>query len=181
MSSIKRCSYQIFFSSNFVLYSLRSEYYSRGGSILLVDFLENVFKAAVVFLEDGILGGEIQRPTPLESVLEGSMCKARDRFVRVVHSKTNSTGLEFIDIETGRLSTALGGEDDLKGAWFSSDKVCGTVLIAKGVTTDDNGLFPAWDESGDSVDNDGFTEDGSIQDVSDCPVRRLPHLLQIEF
>lgn len=59
------------------------------------------------------------------------------------------------------------------------------------MTTDDDGLFPAGDEAGDVVNDNGFTEDGAIpanvrecfrigvevnlQDVSDGTVRGKPH------
>jgi hypothetical protein len=50
-----------------------------------------------------------------------------------------------------------------------------------GVTTDDDGLAPARDETGHVLADDGLAEDGAAQDVTDGAVGRLPHLLQLEL
>lgn len=49
------------------------------------------------------------------------------------------------------------------------------------MTTDDDGLFPAWDETGDARNDNWFTEDCSIEDISNSPIGGSPHLLQFEF
>lgn len=49
------------------------------------------------------------------------------------------------------------------------------------MTTDNDGLFPSGDETGDTRDDNGFTEDCPVENVSDSPVGRSPHLFQVEF
>eukprot|EP00178_Gracilaria_changii_P026375 TRINITY_DN8115_c0_g1_i1.p1 TRINITY_DN8115_c0_g1~~TRINITY_DN8115_c0_g1_i1.p1 ORF type:complete len:102 (-),score=14.81 TRINITY_DN8115_c0_g1_i1:105-410(-) len=49
------------------------------------------------------------------------------------------------------------------------------------MSTDDDRFFPAWDESGYIVNDDGLSEDGSIEDVSDGSIGRFPHGFQVEL
>jgi len=49
------------------------------------------------------------------------------------------------------------------------------------MSSNNDGFLPAWDESWDVFDNDGFSEDGSVQNVSDGSIWTFPHLLQIEL
>ena len=68
------------------------------------------------------------------------------------------------------LSAALRSEDNLEFTWLLCDEICAAILITKGMTTNDNGLFPSWDETRDSGDDNWFTEDGSVEDVTDGSV-----------
>jgi hypothetical protein len=54
-------------------------------------------------------------------------------------------------------------------------------LVTVGMTTDDNTLGPAWHQARDVLADDGFTKHCATQDVTDRPIGRLPHLLQLEF
>jgi hypothetical protein len=49
------------------------------------------------------------------------------------------------------------------------------------VSANNNGLSPSWYKSRYVLRNDRFSEDSSIQNVSDCSVRGFPHLFQFEF
>ena len=57
----------------------------------------------------------------------------------------------------------------------------GAHLVAKGVTPDHDWVLPARYGAGDTVEDDGLTEDGSTKDVADSTVRALPHLLELEL
>ena len=161
------------------------------GGALFVDFLEYILEATVVTFEDGVLGGHVQWPTSLESELETTMCKPCDRLVGVVHRKTYSSSLksnekpgiylEIIDCPPGWFGAGFRGEYNLELSFFLCDKVCTAVLIAKGMTTDDDGLFPPWDETGNTFHDNWFAKHGTIQDIPDRPVWRFPHLFQMEF
>jgi hypothetical protein len=64
----------------------------------------------------------------------------------------------------------------------SVDKeVSAVVDVTIGVSADDDRLVPALDESGDILNDDGFPEDGSIEEVPDGAVRALPHLFKLEL
>ena len=49
------------------------------------------------------------------------------------------------------------------------------------MTADHNWFAPMWNQPWNVLDDDWFAEYNSTQDVTDSSVRRLPHLLQIEF
>ena len=49
------------------------------------------------------------------------------------------------------------------------------------MTTNADGLSPAGNEAGHIGADDGLTEDGTIEDVTDGSIGRLPHLLQFEL
>lgn len=63
-----------------------------GRLVSLVDVLEDVLEAAVVLLEDGVLGAEVQRPAFDQGHLEGAVRKVLDGLVRVVHPHGNAAG-----------------------------------------------------------------------------------------
>lgn len=49
------------------------------------------------------------------------------------------------------------------------------------MSADDDGFFPSRNEAGDVADDDGFPEDGSVEDVPDGAIGALPHFLELEF
>ena len=46
--------------------------------LLVVDFLEDVLEAAIIALEDGVLGAHVQRPALLQRVLETGVGESCD-------------------------------------------------------------------------------------------------------
>src|SRR6185503_8698661 len=60
-------------------------------------------------------------------------------------------------------------------------KVGGPILIAIGVTADDDRLGPTWHEPRDVSTDDRLTENHAPQDVADGTVGRFPHLFEAEF
>lgn len=67
--------------------------------LLIVDFFEDVFEAAIILLQDGVLGTQVQRPAFAQSNLEGAVGKVPDRLVRIIHPHGYTTST-FIDTET---------------------------------------------------------------------------------
>ena len=55
------------------------------------------------------------------------------------------------------------------------------VLVSKSMSADANWLLPAGNEERNVLAKNRLAEDDAVQDVSDCAVRRSPHLLQSEF
>ena len=60
--------------------------------VLFVDLLEDVFEAPVVFLQDGVLGAQVERPAFGDAHLEGAVCEVLDGTVSVVHPQGHPTG-----------------------------------------------------------------------------------------
>lgn len=49
------------------------------------------------------------------------------------------------------------------------------------MSADDNRICPARNKLWNCLDNDRFTKDGAVQDVTDRTIRTLPHLFEFEF
>ncbi len=56
-----------------------------------------------------------------------------------------------------------------------------SYLITKGMSADNNWLFPTWHKQWNSFAYDRFTENCTAQNVSDCSVGTKPHFFQIEL
>ena len=54
-------------------------------------------------------------------------------------------------------------------------KIGGFILVAKGVTADDDRFGPAWYEAWHVFANDRFAEYGAVEDIADGAVGGLPH------
>jgi len=127
----------------------------------VVDLLEDVLEAAIVLLENRVLGAHVQRQALAQGKLEAGMGEARDGLVGVVLCLGHSSSvLELEDLDLLGLAS-LGGEDHLERTVAWDDGVLGTVLVTEGVTADDDGLLPSWHETGDSGDDNRLSEDGS--------------------
>jgi hypothetical protein len=149
--------------------------------LALVDLLEDILELAVVGLEDSVLGAHVQRQLLVEGKLEGRVGEAADGLGCVVLCLGDTTaGGEVVDLD-GLGLAALGGEDHLEGTLALDDAVLCAVLVAKGVTADDDGLLPAGYEAGDTGDDNGSAEDGATEVVADGAVGREPHLLELEL
>lgn len=151
--------------------------------VLLVNLLEDVLEAAVVLLEDGVLGGHVHGQLEGEGVLEGGVGEAGDALGRVVLRLRHAALRRLVELEhldSLRLA-ALGREDHLQLAWAVDHLVLGTVLVAEGVAADDDGFLPAGHEAGHSRDDDGLAEDGAAKVVADGAVGGQPHLLELEL
>lgn len=141
----------------------------------VVQLLEDILEAAIVLLENGVLGAHVQRQLLVQGQLERGVRKARDGFVGVVLGLGNAAAvLELEDLNLLGLA-ALGGVDHGQLAGARRNEVLGAVLVAKGVTANDDGLLPAGDEAGDAVDDNGLAEDGAAEGIADGAVGREPH------
>ena len=150
-------------------------------NLRFIYFLEEVLESAIVALEDGVLGGHVARVVAGEGVLHARVGEAVDGLVSVVHAKHDTGTLEVVDLEFSGLRAILRSESRGELTWNLGAEVSGSVLIAKSVSANDNWSLPAWNESGNVVDDDGCSEDSTADDVSDGSVGRLPHLLEAEL
>ena len=149
--------------------------------LFLINFLESVLESSVVLLQNGVFGGQVERVFSLESKLEATVSESFNTLISVVHSHTNSSlSCELMDFHLF-LTSVVSLEGDLKGSRLVNNKVSGSVLISMGVSANNDWLFPARDESGDVADDNGFSEDGAIEDVSDGSIGTLPHFLELEL
>jgi len=141
----------------------------------VIDLLEDILESSIILLQNGVLGAHVQWQALAESELETGMCEALDRLIGVVLCLGNSaTGLELEDFNLLWLST-LWGEDHGELAITLHNKVLGSVLVTKGVAANDDRLLPAWNEAGNTIDDNWLTENGTAKGISDGPVRGEPH------
>ena len=147
----------------------------------LVDLLEDILEATIVLLQNRVLGRQVAREVPGEGVLHAGVGEAIDGLVSVVHAEHDTSALEVVDLEFGGLGAVLRGEGHHELAWNLGAEIGGSVLITESVSADNDGFFPAGHKFRDVADDDGLTEDGAADDVSDGTVGGLPHLLKVEL
>ena len=150
------------------------------GELGLEHGLEDVLEAPVIGLEDGVLGGQVDREFAVEAEGHRGAGEVLDRVIEVVH-RHGDTGARIVEHLMLDHLTVLADELDGQLALARHHKVGGLVLVAEGVTADDDGLGPAGDEARHVLADDRLAENHAAQDVADRAVRRLPHLGQIEF
>lgn len=62
------------------------------------------------------------------------------------------------------------GESHVKFTRLVHDEVCGFVLITEGMSSNDDGFFPSSYKPWYILDDDGLSEYGPSQDVSDSAI-----------
>ena len=62
--------------------------------LLVVDILEDVLEGSVVLLEDGVLGGHVERVSTVQGVFEATVGKVLDGLGRVVHAHGDAGALQ---------------------------------------------------------------------------------------
>lgn len=85
----------------------------------------------------------------------------------VVHAHGNTGTLKVVDDQVLLLGTIGGGEDELEATGTIDNQVGSLVLVTKSVTTQDDGLGPSGDQSRDVLAQNGLTEHGASQNVTD--------------
>nr|GFC44720.1 hypothetical protein [Tanacetum cinerariifolium] len=110
--------------------------------ILLVDFLEDVLEAAIVLLQDGVLGAQVQRPALHQGLVEAGVRKAPNRLVGVVHGQRHPVVLEVEHFKRLRFAAVFGGEGDGELALAFGYEVGSAVLVTEGVAADADGRRP---------------------------------------
>ena len=73
--------------SVFVPQFLSFELFLVGG---FVDALEDVLESTVIFLQDGVFGGHVERVVSLDGVLEAGVGEGFNRSIVVEHQESNS-------------------------------------------------------------------------------------------
>lgn len=88
--------------------------------------------------------------------------------------------MEVVDFSRFRFAI-FAFEDDRHSSRLADDHILGTVLISESVTSDDNRIRPAGNETRDVFAQNRLTEDRSSENISDGSIGRQPHLFQLEF
>ena len=164
---------QTMFVDDLLLVELRLE-------LLVEDLLEDVLEPAVIDLEDGVLGREIDRITLRQALIERGAGEIGDRVIEIVHCERNASAGRLVDFPLDHLAV-LADEFHRQHALAGELEVGGAVLVAEGVAADDDRLGPARHQPRHVLADDRLAEHHTAQDVSNGAVRRFPHFLQAEF
>src|SRR6185312_2487315 len=108
--------------------------------LLLVNGLEDVLKAAVVFLQNRVLRRQVNGQAARKSVIKARARKAADGLVDVIHGKGDAGTLEFEHFIVRRRRSVPWRKRKRQGTRFFHNNIGGAVLIAKGVTAHNNRL-----------------------------------------
>jgi hypothetical protein len=146
-----------------------------------VNLFKDVLEAAVIALEDGVLGAHVKGPALFERHLEGRVGEVADGLVRVVHAHDDAARLLEGENLEALGGAALGSVHQLDEAGLVGHEVSRLVLVAVSVAADDDGLRPAGHHARDVLADDRLAEHGAAQNVADRAVRGWPHLLQFEL
>ncbi len=150
--------------------------------LVFVDRREDVHEVAVVGLQDGVLGGEVQRPTAHQGVVEAGAGEPFDRHAGVVHRHRHAaTVAEAVHFQ-GLRRTAIGrlvGHRDLAGTGDLHFR--GAIDVAIGMAADDDRLGPVRHQARHILADDRLAEDRAVQDVAQRAIRAAIHPLQAEF
>ena len=152
-----------------------------GFEIIGVNFFEQILEAAIIGLQDGVLGRKIHRPAAIEAIVQAGAGEVADAVVKVVHAHGDARRREFeyLFLDHARTILRFPAHGQLAGAGHL--EIGGAILVTKGMAADDDGIGPARHEARHGLDDDGFAEHHAAQDVADGAVGRFPHPLQSEF
>ena len=105
---------------------------------------EEVLEAAVVGLEDRVLGREVDRVAAVEAVAQRGAGEVADRVVEVVHRHRDAAAGEVEDLDARSARRRPSGVNvDRQLARAGDHEVGRAVLVAEGVAADDDRLGPA--------------------------------------
>ena len=145
------------------------------------NLLEDVLEAAVIGLEDGVLGRQIDRIALGEALVERGAGEIGDRIRRDCTSPCATPALgRLVDFALDHLAV-LADEFHRQRALAGELEVGGAVLVAEGVAADDDRLGPARHQPRHVLADDGLAEHHAAENIADGAVRRLPHFLEAEF
>src|SRR6266481_1924479 len=113
-----------------------------GLELLLVDLVENVLEAAVVDLDDRVLGRQIDRIAARQPEIERGAGKVADRIVEIVHRHGDAAArkVEHLPLD---LLAILTHEAQRQLALARYLEIGRPVLVPVGMAADDDGLGPA--------------------------------------
>jgi hypothetical protein len=89
--------------------------------------------------------------------------------------------LEVINLPFSWLATVLRIEGHFKSTRLVNNCICCTILVAKCMSSNDNGISPSWYESWNVLNNNGLSEHCSVQLVTNGAIGRFPHLLELKL
>lgn len=117
-----------------------------------------------------------------QCISKNLVSKVCDGLISIVHSHSNTTlTFEIEDFSDNWFASSSRSEDKFKLSRSWELNILALVLITIRVSSDNERLLPAWNESGNVFADDWLSEDSSVENGPDCTVRRFPHFLQLKL
>lgn len=98
------------------------------------------------------------------------MHESFDGLLGVEHSHVGSLALEVVELLLDGSTTVIGDKPNVGLSWLVDNLVLASVLVTISVSTNDNGLSPAWHQSWDVFADNSLSEHSSIKNVSDSSI-----------
>mmetsp|Transcript_15068 Transcript_15068/g.42827 ORF Transcript_15068/g.42827 Transcript_15068/m.42827 type:complete len:436 (-) Transcript_15068:617-1924(-) len=147
----------------------------------IVHLGEDAHELSIVLLQDRVLGAQVQRIVATQRVLKAGVRKPPDTRLRVVHPESHPRRVEAEDLHAIRLAPILWREHHLQPARLFHHVVGRPILIPERMTPDNDRLVPVPNKTRNGVDHNRLPEHRPVEDVPNGPIRRLPHLFQLEL
>jgi hypothetical protein len=132
--------------------------------------LEDVLEEAVVFLQDGVLCGELKWVASVEGILHASSGKAVNRLLSVVHTQGATWTIEVMNDLGGWCAAIFWMENHFSSSWYLIDGILSSILITICMSSYNDWLGPAWNNSWNVTDNNWLSEYSTVQDISNGTV-----------
>ena len=148
--------------------------------LLVIEPLEGVPEGAVIFLGDGVLGGEPQVLICAQGIVEAAPGKGLDGGRLVVLAGQHAVTLEVIDC-LGLFAAKAGGHRQLRPGARLHLHLRRLVHVAVGMAGDGDGLLPGPHHGADALHQNRRPEHRAVQNRPDGAVGALPHLVEVVF
>ena len=145
------------------------------------DLLEQLHEAAVVLLQDRVLGREVDRKVAAEAVVERGAGELADRSRRDCTSPWRRREPGALNTSRSMTLPSLPTNLIVSVPAVGNLKSVARYWSPIGVAADDDRLGPARHQARDVLADDRLAEDAAAENVADGAVGRAPHLLQAEF
>ena len=142
---------------------------------------KNILKPTIILLQDGILGGHIHRVLPLNSLFKAFMSKTSNGIISVIHAHTDSWFLELEHSEGLFCAPVIWCESHFKLTRSVEYSISSFVLITKGMSSNNDGLFPSWYIFWNIWDKNWCSKNCTTQIISNGSIWWFPHLFKVEF
>lgn len=147
-----------------------------------INFLKSVFEEPIISFHDCVFGRQVKRHFSVKSILHWAPGESRDRIFGVKHCHGNTSILiQICNLNALNFSTLFILDSERHFSFIRDFEVLASVLISESVSSNDNGTLPIGNYSGYIFYDDRFSENCSIQLVSNGSVGRLPHFFQAKF
>ena len=117
--------------------------------LLLVNSLESILEKSIVLLQDRVFRRELEWKFSVDGVLHTGVHEGFDGLLGVEHAHVGSFALEVVELLLDWSAAVVGDKLNVGLSWLVDNLVLASVLVTISVSTNDNGLSPAWHQSRD--------------------------------